>query len=136
MWTTWRYIRQSFIEVDLKIPFDLLFHLTLLSIMSLELLCWMNSLQSFNAFHAGLSILWGVYALSLIVIGIRQSQKHLRIAAMVLLGFTLCKVVVIDLADLDTLTKTLVLVTLGALLLVISFLYNKFRTKLFGAGEE
>jgi uncharacterized membrane protein len=131
LWTTFQLIKQPFVEMNIRVAYDLLLHITLLSVASLELLCWMKTLNAFDSFQAGLSILWGIYTLALITLGIRWSQKHLRIAAMVLIGITLGKVVLIDLADLDTLTKTLVLVTLGALLLVISFLYNKFRAKLF-----
>jgi uncharacterized membrane protein len=92
----------------------------------------MQALDLLNAFHGALSILWGVYALMLIVRGIRRSRKYLRIAAIVLIAITLVKVAMIDLADLSALSKTMVLVILGALLLVISFLYNKFRDALFG----
>jgi uncharacterized membrane protein len=131
LWVTFSLIKQGFVGVKLRIPFDLLLHLTLLSIASLELLCWMKTLGASDSFQAGLSILWGIYTLALIILGIRQSQKHLRIAAMVLMGITLGKVALVDLADMTTLNKTLVLVVLGALLLFISFLYNKFRERLF-----
>lgn len=136
LWATFHHIRQSFVGLKLGMPYGLLLHITLLSVASLELLCWMKALNAFDSFQAGLSILWGIYSLALITLGIRRQQKHLRIAAMVLIGLTLCKVALIDLANLDTLIKTLVLVTLGALLLVISFLYNKFRAKLFQNGVE
>ncbi|MCB9285393.1 MAG: DUF2339 domain-containing protein [Lewinellaceae bacterium] len=132
LWTTYRYQRQSFVEVKLGVPFNLLLHIVLLSVASVELYCWMKVLNIFDSFQGVLSILWGVYALMLIVTGIRRSRKHLRIAAIVLIAITLVKVTLIDLADLSTLSKTVVLVILGALLLVISFLYNKFRDILFG----
>ncbi len=126
-------IRSSFIGTNLRLLYDIVFHITLLLIISGELFWWMKTLDAEHSFQAGLSIFWGIYTLMLITLGIGRSQKHLRIMAIVLIGVTLCKVAVVDLADLDTLTKTLVLVILGGLLLVVSFLYNKFREKLFKA---
>jgi uncharacterized membrane protein len=135
LWAIYDYQRQSFIEMKLSVLFNLLLHVVLLSVISVELYCWMEALDLFRFFHGALSILWGVYALMLIVRGIRRSRKYLRIAAIVLIAITLVKVALVDLADLSALSKTTVLVILGALLLVISFLYNKFRDALFG-GEK
>jgi uncharacterized membrane protein len=132
LWASYYHQRQSFIGLKLSIPFNLLLHVVLLSVISVELYCWMEALDLYDSFQGALSILWGVYALMLIVSGIRHSRKHLRIAAIVLIAITLVKVALIDLADLSTLSKTMVLVILGGLLLVISFLYNKFRDVLFG----
>ncbi len=132
LWAIYDYQRQSFIEMKLSVLFNLLLHIVLLAVISVELYCWMQVLDLLNAFHGALSILWGVYALMLIVRGIRRSRQYLRIAAIVLIAITLVKVALIDLADLSALSKTMVLVILGALLLVISFLYNKFRDALFG----
>lgn len=131
VWTTFQLIQQPFWNIKLQPLLELLLHLTLLSVASTELHCWMASFGILDAYQAGLSILWGIYALILIVSGIRRSKKHLRIAAIVLIGITLGKVAVVDLADLETINKTIVLVILGALLLVISFLYNKFRERIF-----
>ena len=133
---TYHYLQQPFSEIKRRIGFDLGLNVVILSVASLELYCWMNSLGASDSFQAGLSILWGVYALILIGLGIRWSRQYLRIAAIVLVGITLLKVAFVDLAGQNTLTKTLVLVTLGALLLVISFLYNKFREVLFAEEEE
>ena len=135
LWATWKQLRQPFMNEKLLTLFDLFLHIVILSAASLELYCWMSMLDITNSFQAGLSILWGIYALTLIGLGIYWEKKHLRIAAMVLLGITLIKVALVDLANLDTPTKTVVLVILGALLLGISFLYNKFREVLFGVKE-
>jgi uncharacterized membrane protein len=131
LWSIFRLISQPESGYNLRIPFDILLHITIIVMLSVELLCWMSALNATDSAQAGLSILWGVYALVLIIMGIRQSQRHLRITAMVLLGITLAKVTIVDLADLSTLEKTLVLVVLGALLLLISYLYNRFRERLF-----
>ncbi len=84
----------------------------------------------------GLSIFWGIYALMLIVIGIAWNKKHLRIAAIALLAITLLKLFFYDDAELDTIPRTILFVSLGLTLLVISFLYNKYKAIIFGFGEK
>lgn len=80
----------------------------------------------------GLSIFWGIYSLILIGVGIARGEKHLRIAAIVLLAATLFKLFFYDVADLDTIPKTILFVTLGITLLAASFLYNKYKNVIFG----
>jgi len=103
---------------------------------SCELVNLMGQFYIPDATKLGLSILWGVYALMLIVIGIARNKKHLRIAAMALLGVTLAKLFFYDIADLDTIPKTILFVSLGITLLVISFLYNKYKNMLFGVSTK
>lgn len=127
-----RYVKAYFPQPALKIGFDLLLHLSIIVAASTEMIGWMDMAHSEQSNKLALSILWGVYALLLIVLGIRARKKHLRIAAIALFGITLLKLFFYDLADLDTISKTIVFVSLGLLLLGISFLYNKYK----GAMEE
>ncbi len=121
------YRRQDFIKWNLKKAFDLLLHVVILWVASSELINWMDIAHSTQSYKLGLSILWGVYALILIALGIWKSKQHLRIGAIVLFGITLIKLFFYDISHLDTLAKTIVFVSLGVLLLIISFLYNKYK---------
>lgn len=103
---------------------------------SCELVNSMVQLGIPDATKLGLSIFWGIYALLLIVLGIAWNRKHLRVAAIVLLGVTLVKLFFYDVADLDTIPRTILFVSLGLTLLVISFLYNKYKSAIFGFAEE
>ncbi len=104
---------------------------------SSELIHLTTQLHIPNGMKLGLSILWGIYALLLIVLGIVWKKKHLRIAAIVLLAVTLLKLFFYDMANLDTIPKTILFLSLGVTLLVISFLYNKYKQMIFGnAGSE
>ena len=100
---------------------------------SCELVNLMAQLHIADAGKLGLSIFWGIYALGLIAIGIAWNKKHLRIAAIALLAVTLVKLFVYDVADLPTIPKTILFVSLGLLLLIISFLYNKYKALIFRA---
>ena len=126
-----KYIYQKIIEMDLTIEFDFVLQITLLTLASNELINWMDIARSEQSYKLGLSILWGVYALLLIVYGIWKKKKHLRIGAIALFAITLIKLFFYDISYLDTISKTIVFVSLGLLLLIISFLYNKYKKLIF-----
>lgn len=124
---TWGYIWRDFMRQDFHTAYDFLLHVTVLWIASSELIGWMDIAASTQSYKLGLSILWGAYSLLLIVLGIWKKKKHLRVGAIALFTITLVKLFFYDISHLDTLDKTVVFVSLGALLLIISFLYNKYK---------
>ncbi len=130
-WSTHRSSDVSDIGRQLGPIFDLVGFFLLLWIVSLEWLFWMNDDGSLSSSRLGLSIIWGVFAAIMIAIGIGQRKRHLRIGAMVLFGIILLKLFFYDLAQLNNISKTIVLVALGGLLLGASFLYNKYKVELF-----
>ncbi len=133
---SYRYTKQAFLtKFDefgyLKPMFDFGFYVSVWLVLSSELINWMALGGYPNSYRLGLSILWGVYALCLIILGIYQKNKNLRIGAIALFGVTLVKLFFYDIVDLDTISKTIVFVSLGILLLIISFLYNKYKALIF-----
>jgi len=107
------------------------FNITLLSVISNEFIHWMDLSGYQNQYKLGLSLICGGYALALLFVGMVKKKKHLRISAIVLFAATLLKLFFYDLEALSTISKTIVLVLLGILLLVASFLYNKYKDLLF-----
>ncbi|AWW32826.1 DUF2339 domain-containing protein [Echinicola strongylocentroti] len=121
------YRKQAFMKRSFVMAFDFGLHLTLVWTLSSELIHWMDMAGWSRQYKLGLSIFWGVYALTVIGIGIWKNKKYLRIAAIALFGLTLLKLFFYDISHLDTIAKTVVFISLGILLLIISFLYNKFK---------
>lgn len=111
----------------MTVGIDILLYTALIWILSSELFSWMDIMKFSQSYKLALSILWGVYALLLIVLGIWKNKKHIRIIAIVLFSVTLLKLFFYDLSHLNTISRTVVFVTLGSLLLIISFLYNKYK---------
>jgi uncharacterized membrane protein len=137
--SVYKYINQDFVKpvfYNFKTAFDIVFYISLIWIISSELLSWLDIKQFSHSYKLVLSILWGVYALFLIALGIWKNKKHLRICAIVLFAVTLIKLFFYDLSHLDTISKTIVFITLGILLLVISFLYNKYKNKISADIEK
>ncbi len=127
LFLTKKYTQQDFIKKEFKIGFDLLLHISILWILSSELIHWMDIAEFSQSYKLGLSILWGVYSLFLIAFGIWKNKKLLRIGAIAIFAITLIKLFFYDISHLDTIAKTIVFVSLGVLLLIISFLYNKYK---------
>ena len=67
-------------------------------------------------------------------INFSRSDFTLSVGAIVLFGVTLVKLFFYDISDYDTLSKTIVFVSLGILLLIISFLYNKYTHRISDEG--
>ena len=72
------------------------------------------------------SIAWAVFALGLIVAGMRIRQKAARYAGVALLGVTLGKLFLHDLSDLDQLYRIGAFVGVALILIAASFSYQRF----------
>ncbi|KQC02309.1 DUF2339 domain-containing protein [Pedobacter sp. Hv1] len=119
--------KSDIFKLKFRTAFDYLLYIAILWVLSSELLqlLQLNGLE--NGYKLGLSILWGVYSLFLISMGLWKNKKYLRIGAIVLFGITLIKLCFYDLSSLGTISRTIVFISLGILLLIISFLYNKYK---------
>ncbi len=136
LWALHGYVRKMFTEVRFKMGFDALLHLCILWIASSELITLLSLAGNRETDKLALSILWGVYALLLIMLGIWKRKQYLRFGAMALFGVTLLKLFFYDIAYLGTIAKTVVFVSLGILLLLISFLYNKYTSQISNEPSE
>ncbi|MCX3266787.1 DUF2339 domain-containing protein [Pedobacter agri] len=127
--------KSALLKKDFKTLFDYLLYISILWIISSELINLLELSHSNGSYKLGLSILWGIYSLFLISMGLAKNKKHLRIGAMVLFGITLIKLFFYDIYSLSTISKTIVFVSLGVLLLIISFLYNKYKHLIIDDAE-
>ncbi len=71
------------------------------------------------------SIVWTLYASALMYAGTRRRQAGLRWLGLALFGVTTGKVFLIDLAELSGIYRVVSSIVLGAVLLVISFFYQR-----------
>ncbi len=131
---TLRTLKDLKMIADLEQYLPLLPHLLLLVILSHELVTVsfliLGTTESEIPYREGLSILWGVYSLLLIGLGILKKSKVLRVAGICLFGVTLAKVFFMDLHNLSIISRTMIFIGLGVLLLFTSYLYQKFKDKL------
>ena len=123
----YRYVNQDFMKKDYRIAYDFLLYTSILWIASSEVINWMEINDSIQSYKLELSILWALYSFLLIIVGIWKKKKHLRIGAIALFTVTLVKLFFYDISHLDAIATTIVFISFGILLLIISFLYNKYR---------
>ena len=133
LWAIFKNAKSIIENIKFHIFLEMVIHISILNFLSNELVTWMDIAGYQDIFKLGLSILWSVYSLLLVSLGIYKKKKYLRISALVLFGVTLAKLFLYDISNLSTISKTVVLIVLGLLLLIISFLYNKFKDKI---GDE
>jgi uncharacterized membrane protein len=75
----------------------------------------------------GVSILWSLFALGLILTGIRKEIQALRFVGLGLFSVVVWKVFFWDLAELEQLYRIIAFIILGMLVLCGSFVYLKYR---------
>jgi uncharacterized membrane protein len=82
------------------------------------------------------TLLWLLMAVLIFTWGVGAKSMVLRVSGMGLIGLTLLKLVALDSMSFSTVQKVIAYITLGILLLVVSFFYQKFRSKLFDEGMD
>ena len=83
-----------------------------------------------------ISIAWSLFALGLIATGFDIRSSRVRMAGLALLGITLLKAVCYDISSLSQLYRVGALVGLAFIVLVSSFLYQKFNLKMRGKRKN
>ena len=73
-------------------------------------------------------LLWGAGAFSMMWLGMRRKVKDFRIISLSLFAIILLKLFVIDIRDISEGGKIAAFISLGVLLLIISFMYQKLKT--------
>jgi uncharacterized membrane protein len=89
-----------------------------------------------NLRHLSLSGSWLVYSIILMIIGISRRIQRLRIIAIVLFGITILKIFIYDLSFLQALYRIFSFVGLGVMLLATSYLYQRYKTFIFGGASD
>lgn len=84
--------------------------------------------------RAGLSILWGLLSFIAMWLGMKKANKTLRLFALFLFAITLIKLAVIDIQKMNEAGKIIAFILLGAILLTVSFMYQRLK-KLINSEE-
>jgi len=82
------------------------------------------------------TLLWIAVAVLLFVWGIVNKRSWPRLAAIILIGVTLGKLIIFDSASFSTIQKIISFLVIGVLLLLFSFYYQKFNLANKGTGSE
>ena len=83
---------------------------------------------------AAISVLWTLFSVALILLGFRRQAVWLRVVAIVLFFFTVGKVFLFDLAEVETGYRIASFILLGLVLMGVSFLYYRFKDVILKAA--
>ncbi len=86
---------------------------------------------SLSVHKIGWPILWAVVAFVLMILGMKHKISTLRIISLSLFFFTLLKLFAVDVWDMSKGGRIAALISLGIILLVVSFLYQKLKKLIF-----
>lgn len=131
---------QTVMEAAVPVGASVVANLMALAYLSLEVfgfyISWGESLglglNTDNAVQMTLSVVWTVYAIGLIVAGFIWKNRPLRLMAIVIFAVTILKVFLFDLANLDTIYRIISFIVLGVLLVVVSYLYQRYKDRIVG----
>ena len=83
-----------------------------------------------------ITMLWTLIAVVVFALGIMTKTTWPRLSAILLLGFTLLKLILLDSISFTAIQKIIAYLTIGTLLLILSFFYQKFKKVLFSDNEH
>ena len=87
-------------------------------------------------FSTAFSLSLGIAAFILMCIGMRYHSKEIRIVSLAEFGIVIGKLILNDVWAMPSLGKIIVFISLGAILLILSFLYQKLKDALFNEEEQ
>jgi uncharacterized membrane protein len=77
-----------------------------------------------------ISVGWAILAMVTTGAGFVLKQKSMRLPGILLFALTILKVFAYDTSNLDTLYRMISFLVLGVILMLVSFVYNKYKDKL------
>ena len=78
-------------------------------------------------YKVGFPILWGICSFAMMAIGMKMKIKTLRIISLTIFAVALLKMFVFDIQEMSEGGKIAAFISLGVLLLIISFMYQKVK---------
>jgi uncharacterized membrane protein len=84
----------------------------------------------------GYPILWGLCSFILMILGMRLKMRHLRVISLSLFFITLVKLFVFDIRNVPEGGKIAAFISLGIILLIVSFMYQKLKVLILSDEKE
>jgi len=84
----------------------------------------------FSARELTLSLLWVIYAFVMVATGMYRKFRALRLMGLALFGVAILKIFLLDLSQLDRAYRIISFLTLGVVLIIASFFYQKHKNEI------
>ncbi|MCP4379597.1 MAG: DUF2339 domain-containing protein [bacterium] len=125
--------RQTFNKPgEIIVPLHVWFTLSLLGLLSIEPVRWvyLNISDPTPTARMSLTLVWGLYASVMLIIGFWRRVMALRMAALALFGLTAVKLLVIDMSGVEQIYRIISFFVMGMLMIAASYLYHKAEKQL------
>jgi uncharacterized membrane protein len=117
---------------QLEIPFRVIAHLLTIATLGVELVSWSERAfagrDQLAAATVAVSLLITVYAVALIIAGVIRRAVVDRVLGLSLIAFVIAKLYLYDVWSLTRGPRIAAFIALGGLLLLVSYLYSRYRT--------
>ena len=88
--------------------------------------------ETFSQMHLTLTVLWALYAVGIMVVGVVRKSSEVRLAGIVLMLVPVLKLFVYDTFLLERGYRVAAFITLGGLLLAVGFMYQRYSQAVRG----
>ncbi|MGB7291283.1 MAG: DUF2339 domain-containing protein [Thermodesulfobacteriota bacterium] len=129
------FIDTSIADIDAPKIYLGLFLILLFVVMNIETSAFFYD-YAHSARFASISVLWALYAIGLMIVGVIKNIEILRKCSFGLFGLTILKVVLIDMSNVSTPFRIISFIILGLMLMGSSYLYHRYRNRILGAETE
>lgn len=116
--------------IDISSLFAITVYVTGVVMFTLEVFMQGTSRDWHTATSLAITLVWTVYATLTLIAGIYWRSGWVRIFSLSLFVLTVLKVFLVDVWHLDTVIRVFAFVSLGVALLLVSFLYRRFRDRI------
>ena len=89
-----------------------------------------------NTERLTLSLVWGLHAAVLVILGFWRRLKGIRLMGIAFLGIVILKVFLYDLSHLSTPNRIASFLVLGIILLAVSWLYQRYKHQITGGDSD
>ena len=87
---------------------------------------WVTRFATAHDYRSGLTVAWALLALVVFVAGLALRERVYRVGGFAILALAVGRVFIVDVWQLETLYRILSFLVLGAVLLLLGYLYNRF----------
>lgn len=87
---------------------------------------WLRELSGISNGQGYVSLVWGAYAIALLVAGMLRGEDTVRTTGLVTLLVVVAKLFLVDLASVEALWRIMLFLGIGGLLLVLSYYFRSF----------
>jgi uncharacterized membrane protein len=123
----WQRRAESTLVRNLALGLVVLANVATWWLLTLEVVTYFDKLGSENGKQLALTLLWTLYAIALLAVGIVRGLRPVRLAGLTLIALPVFKLFLVDVFMLEQGYRVAAFVSLGVVLLATGFIYQRYN---------